>query len=209
MNIIITLIYCFHKLIYLITCQYFGQDKVLKPRKETQDRCDVQYVTEYCHARCQAECCRAKRLAGCCRAKCQPGCCHSKCQGGNCRTKCQPCRAMCQAGCCRAWCQDQCCHARCRAGHCCARNPVRSSHRWCIRRFPELLISGYLFLFLPIVFIVGGLINLFPTTIFLINWIKCPIKYYGICYNIVFHSDDTDHAKIPDLVLKNLEQGML
>ena len=59
-----------------------------------------------------------------------------------------------------------------------------------------------------IFFIFGCLVNLFSVVVFLLSWAKCPIQYYGICYSIEFHSDHPDRARIPDLVLKDLEQSM-
>ena len=61
---------------------------------------------------------------------------------------------------------------------------------------------------LMIFFIFGCLVNLFSAVVFLLSWAECPIQYYGICYNIEFHSDHSDRARIPDLILKDLEQSM-
>ena len=56
--------------------------------------------------------------------------------------------------------------------------------------------------------IVGISLNLWPTIIFITDWVKCPIRYYGICYSLELHSKDPNSPLIPDIILKNADNDM-
>ena len=55
--------------------------------------------------------------------------------------------------------------------------------------------------------IFGILINIYPTGIFLADWVKCPIRYYNICYSLELHSKDPNSPLIPDIVLKDIDKN--
>ena len=57
-------------------------------------------------------------------------------------------------------------------------------------------------------FILGILLNLWPTVIFITDWWICPIRYYGICYSLQLHSKDPNSPLIPDIVLKDIDNDI-
>ena len=55
--------------------------------------------------------------------------------------------------------------------------------------------------------ILGGILNCFPLVLFVMDWILCPIHYYGICYTLEFHSSNRTSAKVPEILLRSGDDG--
>ena len=75
----------------------------------------------------------------------------------------------------------------------------------------ELILSKALFIFVWISLVPNFITSIYVTGVFLANWIGCPIQYFGICYNILFHySTETTNetALIPDIVLRD-DEGIM
>ena len=82
--------------------------------------------------------------------------------------------------------------------------PVRSQER---RRHGKRCSCPIIIYAIFCTTIFGILINIYPTGIFLADWVKCPIHYYNICYTLELHSENPNSPLIPDIVLKDIDQN--
>ena len=74
-----------------------------------------------------------------------------------------------------------------------------------------LVLSKTLLIYVCISLFLNSITSGYVTGIFLSNWIGCPIQYFGICYNILFHystGTTNETALIPDIVLRD-DEGMM
>lgn len=83
--------------------------------------------------------------------------------------------------------------------------PVRSPER---RRYGMCCSCLVIIYAIICTLVLGMLLNLWPTVIFITDWVKCPIRYYGICYSLELRSKDPNSPRIPDIVLKYVDNDM-
>uniref|UniRef100_A0A1X7SMS1 Uncharacterized protein n=1 Tax=Amphimedon queenslandica TaxID=400682 RepID=A0A1X7SMS1_AMPQE len=52
--------------------------------------------------------------------------------------------------------------------------------------------------------LLGLLINTYPTVVTLLDWSKCPIQYFNVCYLMVLHTPpSSDRSELPDIIMRD------
>ncbi|XP_019861902.1 PREDICTED: uncharacterized protein LOC109590420 isoform X1 [Amphimedon queenslandica] len=51
--------------------------------------------------------------------------------------------------------------------------------------------------------LLGLLINTYPTVVTLLDWSRCPIQYFNVCYLMVLHTPSSDRSELPDIIMRD------
>lgn len=70
-------------------------------------------------------------------------------------------------------------------------------------KLKRILISALVIAYAILITTMFGLLSsLYPTAVLFVEWVTCPIQYYGVCFINVFYSEEN---KVPVLALKDTQ----